>query len=422
MEGYKEYKSSKLNWIGDIPKHWDLVSFKRGINYSVGFTPATSNPEFYDSPDYNWATIADLNSKIIFDTKNKLSRKGIESSGKKPVKKGSLLYSFKLSVGKVSFAGEEMYTNEAILAIESNERNCVAFLYYLLPALLKYNANHNIYGAEIFNQEVINNSKIPLPSLEEQQKIAEYLDYKTAIIDEIIAKKQKLIAALDEKKKSIINDIVTGKKVWNGSEFSTPTQVKDSGIQWLGQIPVHWEVYKLKYILNLKSGKTLNAESISDEGEYPVFGGNGIRGFYTEYNTVGIYPLIGRQGALCGNINYSEGKFWATEHALVVRLKKEGNLNFFGELLRVMNLNQYSVASAQPGLSVENLNELSLNIPPLEEQNNIIFYINKLNLEYNKISDKLNTQIEKIKEYRQAVIAETVTGKTDVRHWTIPNN
>ena len=140
---------------------------------------------------------------------------------------------------------------------------------------------------------------------------------------------------------------------------------KDSGVEWLGKVPEHWEVYALKRIANLQSGDTISPDDIEEDGQYPVFGGNGLRGYTTNFTHDGTHALIGRQGALCGNINYAHGKFWASEHAVVVSTLNNVETVWLGELLRAMNLNQYSVSAAQPGLSVDIIRNLFIAVPPL---------------------------------------------------------
>ena len=140
-------------------------------------------------------------------------------------------------------------------------------------------------------------------------------------------------------------------------------EYKDSGIEWLGKIPTHWKAVKIKHIAYLKSGDSLTFETITDDAEYPIYGGNGFRGYTTKYTHEGVFPLIGRQGALCGNINYASGKFWASEHAVVVTPLKETNSFWLGELLRSMNLGQYSISAAQPGLAVDNIKNLVIPHP-----------------------------------------------------------
>ena len=119
---------------------------------------------------------------------------------------------------------------------------------------------------------------------------------------------------------------------------------KDSGVAWLGEVPEHWNVCALKRVVGMQSGESITGESIEDVGEYSVFGGNGLRGYTGTYTHEGHYVLIGRQGALCGNINYGTGRFWASEHAVVVTPLRDVHVTWLGELLRAMNLNQYSVA------------------------------------------------------------------------------
>ena len=108
-----------------------------------------------------------------------------------------------------------------------------------------------------------------------------------------------------------------------------------------------------------------------DTYQYPCYGGNGLRGYVCYYNREGRYPLIGRQGALCGNINVADGKFYATEHAVIVDTYSETNINWTINALLYLNLNQYATSTAQPGLSVGTINDVLIPIPPLEEQKRI---------------------------------------------------
>ena len=118
----------------------------------------------------------------------------------------------------------------------------------------------------------------------------------------------------------------------------------------------------------MKSGDGITAESIETEGEYPVYGGNGLRVYTSNYTHDGAFALIGRQGALCGNIHIVRGQFWASEHAVVATLGAGHNVNWFGAILTAMNLNQYSIAAAQPGLAVERVLNLLLPVPPKQAQ------------------------------------------------------
>lgn len=127
-----------------------------------------------------------------------------------------------------------------------------------------------------------------------------------------------------------------------------------------------------------QSGKNLKSDDIRDDDRYPVFGGNGHRGYTNNYNHDGLYALIGRQGALCGNMNISYGKAYFTEHAVAVKANKNNETRFLFYLLGKMNLGQYSGQSAQPGLAVNKLKELSAFIPTFEEQSQIATFFKDL--------------------------------------------
>ncbi len=188
---------------------------------------------------------------------------------------------------------------------------------------------------------------------------------------------------------------------------------KESGIDWLlDKIPSHWEVKRIKDLCRMQSGFYISANDFQTVG-FPIYGGNGFRGFSKEYNHDGEYILIGRQGALCGNINYAIGKFWATEHAIVVYEKKGINKFWFGELLRLMNLNQYSLSAAQPGLSVEKIKRLKLPLPPLKEQTQIANYLDTKTKLIDKKIKLLQQKIKHYKAYRKTLINETVTKGLD---------
>jgi len=188
---------------------------------------------------------------------------------------------------------------------------------------------------------------------------------------------------------------------------------KDSGVEWIGKVPEHWEVKRLKWIGFFRSGEGITSEMIFPEGDFPVFGGNGIRGFYNKFTHDGTFILIGRQGALCGNIQYGKGKFWASEHAIVVHPLVEYAVIFLGELLRSMNLNQYSVAAAQPGLSVEMIKNLKIPFPPLPEQTAIARYLDQKTSEIDQLIAQKERLLALWEEEKTALINQAVTRGLD---------
>ena len=204
-------KDSGVDLIGDIPEHWSIKRFKEIFNKThSGWTPDTGKRESFEGKNI-WVTIRDMGGIQITDSENKLSDKAIEDAGIKITPKGSLLFSFKLSIGKIGFAGCDLYTNEAIISIEDERNVNLNYFYYTLPIFLVLNAKENIYGAKLLNQGLIFNTSILLPPNLEQVAIAKYLDEKTEQIDRILAAINTKIETLNNLRKSLINDVVTGK-------------------------------------------------------------------------------------------------------------------------------------------------------------------------------------------------------------------
>jgi len=188
---------------------------------------------------------------------------------------------------------------------------------------------------------------------------------------------------------------------------------KASEVTWLGDVSEHWEEKRIKDLSFLQSGINLTSEQIEDIEKYPVYGGNGLRGYFSKYTNEGDYILIGRQGALCGNINYASGKFWATEHAVVVYLKRFVHVKWYGEMLRVMNLNQHSLSAAQPGLSVDRIKRLLLFVPPISEQKSIALYLDNKTAQIDRKVDLLTQKAKLYADLKQSLINETVTRGRD---------
>ena len=191
-------------------------------------------------------------------------------------------------------------------------------------------------------------------------------------------------------------------------------KMRDSGIPWIGKVPEGWGFSKIKYHCTMKSGDNITALDISDNGEYPVYGGNGLRGFYKIYNKNGNHILIGRQGALAGNVHLVNGKFWATDHAVIVTLKNDVFINYFFRMLESMNLNQYAFdTAAQPGLSVSRIMNLNIVLPNLKEQHRIADFLDSKCAEIDTLIENLRARMESVKEYKKAIITEAVTKGLD---------
>lgn len=185
------------------------------------------------------------------------------------------------------------------------------------------------------------------------------------------------------------------------------------------KIPESWEWVRIGTVFNLQAGKTKTSSQIhsekSDINKYPCYGGNGLRGYVDDYNRDGDFALIGRQGALCGNINFAHGKFYATEHAVVVEYFSETNVSWSGLFLEALNLNQYATATAQPGLAVSNIKNVLIPVPPVKEQKRIVAKIEELMPlvnQYAAASKKLDTLNATFPDQlKKSILQQAVQGK-----------
>ena len=282
------------------------------------------------------------------------------------------------------------------------------FLYYATfnPVYRAYAAENMVgaAGQKRVSSRFLKDTRLFLPPLPEQQRIAAYLDASCAALDAAVAAKRRQLETLDALKRSAIFHAVT-------KGLSESDQLKASGIDWLGAIPSHWTIRRIKDIAELRSGDAIQSEDIAPEGDYPVYGGNGLRGYTSSFTHNGQFALIGRQGALCGNINYANGAFWATEHAVVATLLKRYDTLWFGELLRAMNLGQYSNAAAQPGLAVDRIKFLRLPVPPPEDSTRIAAHVGTIIRQNESIVTGIEAQIATLTAYRKSLIHECVTGQ-----------
>ncbi|MCC6702930.1 MAG: restriction endonuclease subunit S [Fluviicola sp.] len=416
MKKYDSYKNSEVKWLGEIPIHWNVTKLKF-IGNAIGGLTYTPNDIVED----------ETNGKLVLRSSNiqdgKLSLVDnvyvkSEISEKLTLKKGDILICSRNGsqhlIGKNICIDErtEGHTFGAFMMIFRSKY--YSFLNHFFNSPI-FTSQSGLFLTATINQltsGTLNNFYIALPeSLEEQTSIANYLDHKTAQIDDLIANKERLIQLLEEERIAIINQAVT-----KGLDPSVP--MKDSGIEWLAEIPEGWVAKKIKYIATLQSGDNITSEEIEEKGSYPVYGGNGLRGYYSKYTNEGNYILIGRQGALCGNVKYAQGKFWASEHAIVCYLKEEYNWKWFGKLMESMNLNQYNQSAAQPGLAVGAIINLSIPTTSLSEQEKIIEFISDYESKTDNLILKYRQEIELLKEYKTALISEVVTGKMDVRDYS----
>lgn len=401
---YETYKDSGVAWIGEIPSGWEVGLVRR---YFDEVNNSNTNQEETNTLQFK---MGDIISKK--DGDSKYNPETIEAYN--VVEPGTIMInglnlSFDFISQRVAQVHEKGAITSTYLAIKPTEGMKSDYAKYLLKAYDNNKALHAMGRGlrSTLSYKIFRSEPILVPSENEQQSIASFLDKKCAEIDSLIALQDEMIGELQAYKQSVITEAVT-------KGLDPNAKMKDSGVEWIGKIPEDWNMSKIQYLSNLQSGKNLTTEQITDEGTYPVYGGNGIRGYYPEYTHDGDYVLIGRQGALCGNINYAHGKFWPTEHAVVCHPIVQYNHTWFGEILRTMNLGQYSLASAQPGLSVERIKQLLIPIPPLSEQQSIASYLDEKIARIDSLISLKQEKIAELKDYKKSIIYEYVTGKKKV--------
>ncbi|EPS0833566.1 restriction endonuclease subunit S [Campylobacter upsaliensis] len=400
------YKPSGIKWLGEIPKHWEVKKIKYIYKSINGFTPDTSNASYYDNFNgYDWITISDINKKYVNESEVKVSQKYIDKFHPQVTPKGSLLYSFKLSVGLVAFAKKDIYTNEAVLSFLNTNDVDLNFLYYS-SFLIQFNAKENIYGAKLLNKELINNAFMVFPPLQEQKEIAAFLDSKCEKIQNYIEKKQKLITLLQEKKQALINEVVT-------KGLNPNIEFKNSDIEYLGLIPHHWEVRRMKFMASIHNGRE-QTEIADENGIYPIYGSGGILGksMYFIYDKPSV--LLGRKGTIDKPL-FVEEPFWTIDTMFYTSISKIVLPKYFYYLCLTIDFQFYISGSAIPSMTQYDLANISFALPPLQEQKQIANFLDEKCEKINSAIEKTKRQIELIKKYKNTLINEAVCGRINLQ-------
>jgi type I restriction enzyme, S subunit len=415
---YPVYKDSGVEWIGRVPEHWAMAKVAWDMPFSVGWTPATGNEDYYEG-DFYWANIADLKQRTITETQKTITLAAVADRGATPVEQGSLLFSFKLSVGAVAFAGRPMFTNEAIAAFRPGAKIDLEFLYYAAPFFVPKFGRENIYGALLLNQELISSSRTFLPPLPEQRLIAKFLDRETARIDALIKKKQRLIELLKEKRQAVITRAVT------------------KGLN--PKVPEHWVKKRLKHISPKQSvGVVVNPTTyVDDSGTVPFLYGANIKEFEIDFDNArriseesnallaksrlrsgdlvsvrvgepGITAVIPpeRDGCNCASVMFvRRSEYFDSAWLCYVMNSRTGRYQ--------VEVVQYGAAQKQ--FNIEHAVEFGYPVPPMSEQRDIACYLDRTLGNIGSTIEKTARSILLLKEHRSALITAAVTGQIDVR-------
>jgi type I restriction enzyme S subunit len=298
----------------------------------------------------------------------------------------------------------------------------------MLPELLKLIFNEsdivkdqftimsNATTIEVIYSYSLKDIVLPIIPMSEQKIIFSFLHSQCSKLDSIIADLEKQIDTLQKYKKSLITETVT-----KGLDKSVP--MKNSGIEWIGQIPEHWSVKRLKYVMNNfdSQRKPIEAQNRSQEGDvlYDYYGASGVIDKIDEYIFDKTALLIGEDGAnlVLRNlplIYIAHGKYWVNNHAHILRPKKDSDLYYMAHQMEIIDYSLFITGSAQPKLSQENLNNVILVVPPLSEQKTMAEYLNEKVSNIDSIIQDKKKQLTIVQGHKKSLIYEYVTGKKRV--------
>jgi type I restriction enzyme S subunit len=430
MPKYDRYKDSGIERLGEIPEHWELKRIKVVSKIVNGSTPKSNIDEYWDG-DITWVTPADfngLNGKVFSSGRN-ITEKGYKSCGTDLVPKGSTILTCRAPIGNAAIAMNELCTNQgckSLVPFLIDSR----YLYYTI--VLSEDELVSLGQGTTFleiSKTKLGNTKLTLPPKPEQNAIANYLDKKTAQIDWLIKNKKAQIERLKEIRQIEINNAVT-------KGLDPNVKLKPSGIEWLGDIPEHWEVKRLKNVSNkIQTGitpKTANLKYYETEDvnwftpadfnqNIRLFDAkNKISQFAIDDNAGRLFKrnsiLLLGIGATIGKVGLITEKASANQQINCVTCSKVVDPLFIAYSLKIYEseIIKFANFSTLPIFNQSNTGGLIISIPPRKEQTSIANYLDKKMVKIDRLIKNIKNQIEQLKEIRKIEIYNAVTGKIKV--------
>ncbi len=384
---YPADKDSGIKQLGQSPVHWEARRLKTVSRFAYGNSLAADNrvPD-----DYNV-----FGSNGIVGQHNMANTQG-----------PCLIVGRKGSFGKIVYSERPCFAIDTTYFVDASQTsNHLRWLFYCLQWLRldSYSKDSAVPGLA---REDAYENLIPYCLPDEQRAIAAFLDRKTAHIDALIAKKERQIELLQEKRAALISHAVT-----KGLDPSVP--MKDSGIEWLGEVPEHWNVQSLKTVALLQRGHDLPAQE-RQLGDIPVVSSSGTFSYHAEAKAKGPGVVTGRYGTI-GKIIYVDRDYWPLNTTLYVKDFHGNSPRFIYYLLMILPFDAFSDKSAVPGVDRNDLHRLLVTCPPLDEQTVVVAYLDRETTKLDALTAKVRESIERLQEYRTALISAAVTGKIDVR-------
>lgn len=395
MPRYEQMKDSGVEWLGEIPEHWEIKRFKFLASVEKGRLPK----KIVSNVDGDYPVYMSMEYLRGGDKTQWVLDKNVKTVNEDEI----------LLLWDGSNSGEFIKSRQGVIS------STVAHIQFLelnkdfgwfFSFLIERQLRGNTIGMGIPHVDgfALTNSIVAIPPLSEQAAIANFLDQKTAQIDQAITLKQKQIELFKERKQLVIQQAVT-----KGLNPHAP--MRDSGVEWIGEIPEHWEVKKMKFFATIKNG--LDYKNVVSDSGYPVIGSGGQFAYANKYLYDGEAVLLGRKGTIDKPL-YINGKFWTVDTMFYSICNTSVITKFVYYLATVIPFKRYSTATALPSMTQTDLLNHKHSIPPLEEQTAIVAHIETQSAKIDKAIDIQQQQINKLKEYKATLINSAVTGKIKV--------
>ncbi len=420
MKRYEEYKDSGVDWIGEIPQEWKMRKLKFLGNIYAGINGKKGDDfnKEYSEGIKSFIPFTNICNNIRIDETKYQFVKVDEKENQNRVQNNDILFLMSSEtlddIAKNSiYLGndDELYLNSFCKGFRISDSNVFPEYINYLFLSASYRNYFSLVGRGFtrinLKQEFINDVYTLLPNFSEQQTIATFLDDKTAKIDQTIAIKEKEIDLLKERRQILIQKAVT-------KGLDDTVKLKDSGVDWIGEIPEHWKVIKIKFFGRIKSGESVINNLLTDTGKYEVFGGNGNMGFYDKFNVDGENIIIGRVGAYCGNVRLINEKKWISDNALILKLFNNRLYDYISKALEIGDLNKLNMSNAQPLITGTKVMNFYIPFPNMIEREQIVLKIKSIEEKIAKAILLKQQEIEKLKEYKTVLIDNVVTGKVRV--------
>lgn len=398
----------------DLPKGWSSKRLKHLATYNDEVL-AESTDEF---KEIDYVEISGVSLAHGIEEIKRVSFGQAPSRARRKVRSGDILIStvrtYLRAIAKIDEASSDLIVSTGFCVVRPNDRIDSGFLGWATKSdqfVSEVVARSIGVSYPAINPSELVTIHLPLPPLDTQRRIVRFLNEKTAWIDGLIKKKRFLLGRLSEMRLSVVAHVVT-------KGLSPDAQMKFSGIDWLGDIPTHWDIVPLRWYLRTSSGEGLRNVDIADERtetDYaPVIGGNGIMGFTNATNTEKATLVIGRVGAHCGNVHPIDEPSWITDNALKVYDTRRFNRDYLLYTLRTRDLNTLASQNAQPLMTGETVKAQYLPCPPASEQQAIGKKLEQSIRNLENVTARVNQSVLLLSEYRSALVSAAVSGQLEV--------